>query len=151
MASGINNAGTQCASLASSMGAISPATAGNVVLFASRRGHTRCSRDWSSDVCSSDLVVKIVETESRTAADLNGEVAASHAEIIALQGIHMEGGATLAQNQARDESAVFQREIIKLENGVFLQEGQRDRKSTRLNSSHGYISYAVFCLKKKKI
>src|SRR2546422_2876665 len=27
----------------------------------------------------------------------------------------------------------------------------RDRKSTRLNSSHGYISYAVFCLKKKKI
>src|SRR2546422_7314216 len=39
-----------------------------------------------------------------------------------------------------------------------LQPGQRlrtcrapaDRKSTRLNSSHGYISYAVFCLKKKK-
>src|SRR2546422_3916328 len=28
--------------------------------------------------------------------------------------------------------------------------GHRDRKSTRLNSSHGYISYAVFCLKKKK-
>src|SRR2546422_5032181 len=27
---------------------------------------------------------------------------------------------------------------------------QTDRKSTRLNSSHGYISYAVFCLKKKK-
>src|SRR3989449_2557385 len=27
---------------------------------------------------------------------------------------------------------------------------QGDRKSTRLNSSHGYISYAVFCLKKKK-
>src|SRR2546422_2997430 len=29
-----------------------------------------------------------------------------------------------------------------------VQDG--DRKSTRLNSSHGYISYAVFCLKKKK-
>src|SRR3989449_6666832 len=29
-------------------------------------------------------------------------------------------------------------------------EEQADRKSTRLNSSHGYISYAVFCLKKKK-
>src|SRR2546429_4957898 len=27
----------------------------------------------------------------------------------------------------------------------------RDRKSTRLNSSHGYISYAVFCLKKKNM
>src|SRR2546422_7688590 len=33
----------------------------------------------------------------------------------------------------------------------FLQRGPvLDRKSTRLNSSHGYISYAVFCLKKKK-
>src|SRR3989449_7971980 len=30
------------------------------------------------------------------------------------------------------------------------QSRRRDRKSTRLNSSHGYISYAVFCLKKKK-
>src|SRR5687768_18073378 len=29
------------------------------------------------------------------------------------------------------------------------REGEGDRKSTRLNSSHGYISYAVFCLKKK--
>src|SRR3989449_7710179 len=29
--------------------------------------------------------------------------------------------------------------------------GIADRKSTRLNSSHGYISYAVFCLKKKRI
>src|SRR2546430_3572123 len=30
------------------------------------------------------------------------------------------------------------------------QSAQRDRKSTRLNSSHSQISYAVFCLKKKK-
>src|SRR3989449_3280463 len=30
------------------------------------------------------------------------------------------------------------------------ETGKADRKSTRLNSSHGYISYAVFCLKKKK-
>src|SRR3712207_7933988 len=30
------------------------------------------------------------------------------------------------------------------------QRGQRDRKSTRLNSSHANISYAVFCLKKKR-
>src|SRR2546429_2712454 len=29
------------------------------------------------------------------------------------------------------------------------KEGDLDRKSTRLNSSHGYISYAVFCLKKR--
>src|SRR2546422_9593068 len=34
--------------------------------------------------------------------------------------------------------------------GRTVREGA-DRKSTRLNSSHGYISYAVFCLKKKKM
>src|SRR2546429_2354351 len=34
--------------------------------------------------------------------------------------------------------------------GQFGYPGGPDRKSTRLNSSHGYISYAVFCLKKKK-
>src|SRR2546422_6567309 len=34
--------------------------------------------------------------------------------------------------------------------GGEAEQGLRDRKSTRLNSSHGYISYAVFCLKKKK-
>src|SRR5256884_5637152 len=33
---------------------------------------------------------------------------------------------------------------------VNTPESPADRKSTRLNSSHGYISYAVFCLKKKK-
>src|SRR2546422_5342577 len=32
----------------------------------------------------------------------------------------------------------------------FGERAVTDRKSTRLNSSHGYISYAVFCLKKKK-
>src|SRR2546430_11811496 len=31
-----------------------------------------------------------------------------------------------------------------------LMKGRKDRKSTRLNSSHSQISYAVFCLKKKK-
>src|SRR5687768_18107999 len=34
--------------------------------------------------------------------------------------------------------------------GQYEQNFRLDRKSTRLNSSHGYISYAVFCLKKKR-
>src|SRR2546429_1838650 len=86
--------------------------------FSSRRRHTRCSRDWSSDVCSSDL-----------ASEGSAFVVASS-----------EG---LASATARPN-----------ENGEACQSSQRparrDRKSTRLNSSHGYISYAVFCLKKKK-
>src|SRR2546429_5120624 len=52
------------------------------------------------------------------------------------------------------ESGAFRRRALR----VSLREAARsqgsvqplDRKSTRLNSSHGYISYAVFCLKKKK-
>src|SRR2546422_3202238 len=35
------------------------------------------------------------------------------------------------------------------ERSIIADAQRRDRKSTRLNSSHGYISYAVFCLKKK--
>ena len=43
------------------------------------------------------------------------------------------------------------KKLIILKNRInFLKKFKSDRKSTRLNSSHGYISYAVFCLKKKK-
>src|SRR5687768_18073020 len=38
---------------------------------------------------------------------------------------------------------------VDLVNADIDTETRLDRKSTRLNSSHGYISYAVFCLKKK--
>src|SRR2546422_3197299 len=45
--------------------------------------------------------------------------------------------------------------VLRADDGCQLGEDhlrdREDRKSTRLNSSHGYISYAVFCLKKKKI
>src|SRR2546422_3566647 len=46
-------------------------------------------------------------------------------------------------NQRRRLADVFRSNIV--EGSALI-----DRKSTRLNSSHGYISYAVFCLKKKK-
>src|SRR2546429_5505160 len=52
--------------------------------------------------------------------------------------------------QAKDRRRSFlaRQEELSLEWARALGEKQ-DRKSTRLNSSHGYISYAVFCLKKK--
>src|SRR2546422_4198180 len=49
------------------------------------------------------------------------------------------------RDRAGARAGMDQRAAQRLEQR-FLQ----DRKSTRLNSSHGYISYAVFCLKKKK-
>src|SRR2546422_2215942 len=47
------------------------------------------------------------------------------------------------------EVRLLHREDDVLQRGVMGPVGGEDRKSTRLNSSHGYISYAVFCLKKK--
>src|SRR2546422_6450869 len=48
--------------------------------------------------------------------------------------------------QDRGPGAAAARDDLRVGTGA-----RGDRKSTRLNSSHGYISYAVFCLKKKKI
>src|SRR5438874_9323958 len=59
---------------------------------------------------------------------------------------------TLFRSHAVDDDEV----AAEVDAGVLADEGQRapilhlDRKSTRLNSSHVEISYAVFCLKKKK-
>src|SRR5438128_5895222 len=55
---------------------------------------------------------------------------------------------------ARECDACGVASVAPLRPGVDGDRGnadERDRKSTRLNSSHGSISYAVFCLKKKKI
>src|SRR5256884_2063520 len=53
---------------------------------------------------------------------------------------------------ADKQAAEVNRERLQSEQEGTLRgggQGPLDRKSTRLNSSHGYISYAVFCLKKK--
>src|SRR2546422_8512882 len=47
------------------------------------------------------------------------------------------------------ELYIDEEEVANLLKAVENELHNRDRKSTRLNSSHGYISYAVFCLKKK--
>src|SRR6266436_1620069 len=48
--------------------------------------------------------------------------------------------------RSRPAPAAFRRGLMP---PCLAAASSRDRKSTRLNSSHGYISYAVFCLKKK--
>src|SRR2546429_3100749 len=52
------------------------------------------------------------------------------------------------RNRAWEEDC--RRKVDELSGGKLAYVHVPDRKSTRLNSSHGYISYAVFCLKKKK-
>src|SRR2546422_6984951 len=60
------------------------------------------------------------------------------------------GANTEVKQSATSEKAALRRAL----QGCACSDGPTrlipDRKSTRLNSSHGYISYAVFCLKKKK-
>src|SRR5256885_10443627 len=86
--------------------------------FSSRRRHTRLQGDWSSDVCSSDLVL-----------ESNGSTSMAST-----------CGSTLA---LMDAGVPIKAPVSGIAMGL-------DRKSTRLNSSHLVISYAVFCLKKKK-
>src|SRR2546422_1185183 len=57
-----------------------------------------------------------------------------------LQVIHVPQRTQVGQQEPQEALALGQRQRPQVE---------LDRKSTRLNSSHGYISYAVFCLKKK--
>src|SRR2546422_4267670 len=102
--------------------------------FSSRRRHTRCSRDWSSDVCSSDL----------DKASQNGESLLLLRSCPRIVGVDEDVriDQNLSAHRARPASTSAWRGA--------LVATVADRKSTRLNSSHGYISYAVFCLKKKK-
>src|SRR2546422_6300934 len=73
---------------------------------------------------------------SASTDDINGKIVSRISDEAPL----VRRAAAVAAGKRRIEEAIPQ-----------LQPLQRgDRKSTRLNSSHGYISYAVFCLKKKK-
>src|SRR3712207_8173689 len=58
----------------------------------------------------------------------------------------LEVGLALAVAHVLDEAHGLQ---LRDPRGDFLAAQRRDRKSTRLNSSHANISYAVFCFKKK--
>src|SRR2546422_7184420 len=69
-----------------------------------------------------------------------------------LQGGILQAVQPLAEQQPRTQQSV-RRRGLRRPNVILRRVPTRliiDRKSTRLNSSHGYISYAVFCLKKKK-
>src|SRR5688572_31286152 len=88
--------------------------------FSSRRRHTRFDCDWSSDVCSSDLYVLNIQATGTCQYGPRYLLPAMPFASLGLIGFS------------------------------FVNRKPIDRKSTRLNSSHSQISYAVFCLKKKK-
>src|SRR2546430_4558807 len=100
--------------------------------FSSRRRHTRFDCDWSSDVCSSDLPNELGSSDFENFFKLfrvnkSDRVDNDH---------RRQRGLRHQLNQRGKKEHCCQHDP--------------DRKSTRLNSSHSQISYAVFCLKKKK-
>src|SRR2546430_6779147 len=94
--------------------------------FSSRRRHTRFDCDWSSDVCSSDLSCDIPKRLDSLKVDY-------YPREKDLVSIHPRSWWS--------DTRAYQCNVLSYGG---------DRKSTRLNSSHSQISYAVFCLKKKK-
>src|SRR4029077_12233486 len=59
-------------------------------------------------------IVKIVQPEARAAVRLHAEITASNAEKIAVCGVHVENGATLAQDQTGDVCSIIEGEIVEL-------------------------------------
>src|SRR5690606_40438268 len=116
--------------------------------FSSRRRHTRFSRDWSSDVCSSDLD--------------NFDFSQNSASLPLTIYSWTKASPPLFGNDGRpDETLDYRHQGDLMWHSSFTEQyyriygntgnsytNSRDRKSTRLNSSHVKISYAVFCLKK---
>src|SRR5947208_13368869 len=80
----------------------------------------------------------------RSETDLASALMALHAGVVVLDTTSLT---TPTGEVARQLEAQFPDVVLIVAGGV---EEQADRKSTRLNSSHQIISYAVFCLKKKK-
>src|SRR3989449_9313984 len=153
--------------------------------FSSRRRHTRCSRDWSSDVCSSDLEgrgerdlrpqpagerrrrnrggpgdrYEIYEHEPQRSGVRRDGIARPLVHRVEQDGDVLDRHEPERQAHQNDPDSIDDDGCGRERQGKRRKLGerwrvthpkQRDRKSTRLNSSHGYISYAVFCLKKKK-
>src|SRR5690554_6960592 len=116
--------------------------------FSSRRRHTRCGRDWSSDVCSSDLEAAI-ENAIYLAYNLNLSeqqirITADHIQLDKVKAV-VNHSNTIRKSDTKTNNLLDRYEaaaIHVLEKG--LNVNGKDRKSTRLNSSHVRISYAVF-------
>src|SRR6266550_7731256 len=75
--------------------------------FSSRRRHTRCSRDWSSDVCSSDLILTPNEARKRVGEELRPEPEADQLGVISGTGFIPVGVAPATAGLMVDEKGVI--------------------------------------------
>src|SRR2546422_3294142 len=113
--------------------------------FSSRRRHTRCSRDWSSDVCSSDLTRDHVGNVTLTLGQGSPKrlFTCPLDEVGYVVGNILPDGFLLLRRvggggAGRAGFPLFDQQV----------EGQ-NRQNTRLNSRHGYVLFCDFSLEKK--
>src|SRR2546422_4251783 len=123
-------------------------SAGVIVLMdpgTGKRGRPSGSTDVPELVAKAERALHAKDlAAARAAAEQAGRMQTHVATIHLLLGrIHLAQGHGSA-------AAEELRRALRLDPNLAAAHRQLDRKSTRLNSSHGYISYAVFCLKKKK-
>src|SRR2546429_7850084 len=94
----------------------------------------------------------VVAEDGSTAGNVSGGCLEQDVREVALQVIRKGESELRSYCSSADEIAAWDLGVgCEGQVDVYVERAEaRDRKSTRLNSSHGYISYAVFCLKKKK-
>src|SRR2546429_7264063 len=100
--------------------------------FSSRRRHTRCSRDWSSDVCSSDLGTSLAQRprHQRSAALLQ------EIEDRVLRRRSTGGAAPLQELKPRDP-LLIQRDKLAVDHEIAIAEGQQRRDDVRKSGGQG--------------
>src|SRR5207249_5646506 len=103
-----------------------------------RRRHTRSKRDWSSDVCSSDLVS--AEVLSGNTLYIGGSF--THVGPATGGFVPVDTATALPSSGFPKVAGTVYATVSDGSGGWYV--GGRDRKSTPLNSSHVSISYAVF-------
>src|SRR2546427_3339917 len=119
--------------------------------FSSRRRHTRFDCDWSSDVCSSDLEVVVLEGMDKFLSAVDEQIAKEAKKAFDKQGLKIElgvkigeiksgkKGVSIAYTNAKGEAQALEADkliisIGRTANTAGLNAEAVDRKSTRLNS-----------------
>src|SRR5438128_12412766 len=127
-----------------------------IILFVVRRCTSSSASNYQTATVMQGPITQLVTATGTlnpvTNVQVGSQVSGNIQKLFADFNSQVKAGQTVAQI----DPAIFQATVTQAEGDLATSQAAlelaklRDRKSTRLNSSHGSISYAVFCLKKKK-